>query len=936
MHTVLVGLLTLASMASRMDELGDGVGAWNAHHPAEQLKDQLLAIKAELVSCRSLQTQMAELQAFNTALSERLTSKDETISELREQLKIAGEKEAEHASRTTELEDEVRILNRPSEEGTNSPPSRELELQNSHLRNALEKAKAELAESARKLQLFEDTEHRLREEADALKMQIKEWQDNLAKSDTERAEIERKVSNGFRSVPDVSFVLGMPSDTRQASEQLNDMRVELSKQANKLRQDQAAEFDNKLHQTVQKKKQAENSLAKITTELVSSKQQQQLLAEQVRLKDDEIFRLTKIQMETGERVEQMQQSLSITSSSEKDSETVTGELHATSEQLCAKEAEIQVLRKDLESTTIKVRALEEALSNAGKAKKDQESSMEALRENLNAALEQRKRKSSEEIGRIRGRLTAAEAAKQEAESNVERLRKRTETILKEHQDKAARDNDGLHQQLAEADAARKESETNLQKVRRKAEDALKRQQEKNRADLGEFQRRVNEAEADKNEAEASIRRMRTDAEMELNRVRSASERERNLLVERARRAEADLEELKRNVREDLEKRLAPKALPQLQSQRAQAGDGVRLESTSPDKDTGIPQKPRRKVDRSSNSVISVPRSSQPFDNSLSRVSLRKEQQVQFGEYSSEPLEDNSLGEFEILDENGVSTVEPGANTERTRLESSLITTFQELNQSMSYPSTSLAVSQPRRASSPLSDVQSVSTPSDVRIVETPQDNRALPAEARVLRQLTIHATTPTRAPPMGQLTGRTQQSSLSSAATRDNPFFDFDRPKSQAPSNTASRMAPSTHQIPSRPNSKPATFSSSPDFVQKDSAASHKVTTYGHTPGQKATDSNPSKRRTSANDTQTGPPDNKRWKENYPQATRRASDRTSLTEIPETQPESQEFSVTLSQSQRQPLPSVPVVRQSRMRSSTQVSKSSTGGNGSRRGGKKSK
>jgi len=112
---------------------------------------------------------------------------------LQKQLKYVEDKEVKHTNRIAELEDEVRILSRPSENDKDALPTRELELQNSHLRNALERAKAELIGSAKKLQLFENAEHNLREEAEASKTQLQQMKNNLVKLESEKAETERKV-----------------------------------------------------------------------------------------------------------------------------------------------------------------------------------------------------------------------------------------------------------------------------------------------------------------------------------------------------------------------------------------------------------------------------------------------------------------------------------------------------------------------------------------------------------------------------------------------------------------------------------------------------------------------------------------------------------------------------------------------------------------------
>lgn len=233
-------------------------------------------------------------------------------------------------------------------------------------------------------------------------------------------------------------------------------------------------------------------------------------------------------------------------------------------------------------------------------------------------------------------------------------------------------------------------------------------------------------------------------------------------------------------------------------------------------------------------------------NKIMNLRTRNQQNnSSFGEYTTlggddASVGDDILGALEMLDENGVSVVEPEwtlparARNPRPSLSNhQLPMSFSRFNRCLERDTTPL----PKRSSSLLSDAATLDTPEgfchqgkltvDRLLGSTPSKSVVEPTPGRQgLSGIVVQLS----APP---------ESLLPSLV---NPFFDsFDRPKSQA--NIASRMAPTSQsqyraaeivasQAPSQADQSRET--SSPDYVHKDPSSSHRVATYSHTTSRPA------------------------------------------------------------------------------------------------------
>jgi len=757
----------------------------------------------------------------------------------------------------------------------------------------------------------------------------------------------------------------------------------------------------------------EKSLEVTFGELVRLKQSLQAVEEQLRTKDSTINRLEQEKSENETMLKKVQQSLRETENVSKEIETIKDRLVAEIKASQIKSDEINKLNTGQATSRSKIETLEQSLVQAKANAIEYQEKMRQLREYFNSELLGKQSSSKEELRQAQDQIIATENAKRELESALDHSRKRAEAQIREIQDKSNREKEDLQQQFAKAEAAEKRLELEIEKIRTDAENAVKHQQERNRSDLGEIQRRLNESQALSDEAEATIQRINSDNEVMLQK-QIASEKKCTDLEQRALQAESRLQSLKNDLRIHLNQESMQRFEQQEASSQMGSESSQNVQSPQAIAKADPFKKPRKKVDRQSNSVVSMGITYQdqmdPF-----RVRTDKYQHTQtlevkeFNETSDDNpgLGENDLGVYERLDEYGVSAVQPLASlNEAIReplLKSRPMMSFSQFNQSLDRASTP----QHKRSSSILSDLDTVSIPEEYGIGSTPTHVSNLVSTCGVQKQ-SIGSRTPSKVPLKPAYEPRGDQNAFGSLPSVDNPFFaNIDRPKSQA--NTASRMAPSMHhsgstfrasgfgssqplayhsqRSPSVSNgAEPQKFEtsdrnpvsrlhlslqkettvplnnmSSPDYIYRGLSGFHRVTTYRRSssrpPSSTSQHAEPSiakltpgsssiKRRSSTNQDE-GALEYKKARERYSQAVEGPRGRITKSTIPETQSqefrlkpgESQSVSIKASQSQPQELPikasqpqtqslsNIPSSSQSRIRSSTQVSRVSYGGGG---------
>jgi chromosome segregation ATPase len=141
----------------------------------KKLSEQLVTLKADILSTQSLQTQIAELRESKAANDERSRAKDRQINDLNVQLGRLQEAENTLTEKLNQAETQLCEHTGPSDE-------------------EFESAKQELKEAKRKLEITDETESTLRTELDALKKSIKLKEGEVNSITKQKFDSERKVS----------------------------------------------------------------------------------------------------------------------------------------------------------------------------------------------------------------------------------------------------------------------------------------------------------------------------------------------------------------------------------------------------------------------------------------------------------------------------------------------------------------------------------------------------------------------------------------------------------------------------------------------------------------------------------------------------------------------------------------------------------------------
>ncbi|KAK3062497.1 hypothetical protein LTS18_003946, partial [Coniosporium uncinatum] len=138
-----------------------------------EFKDLLTKMNADLKSCQTLQTQVADLREAKAALDERSSNHERIVSELEQQLRTSREKEATLVEQIEKLERETDTLRQTMTSDDQLPARlRELEQQNTGLKHELEKSKADGLQAIEKTSVLVENDATLQSEVTKLEGQL--------------------------------------------------------------------------------------------------------------------------------------------------------------------------------------------------------------------------------------------------------------------------------------------------------------------------------------------------------------------------------------------------------------------------------------------------------------------------------------------------------------------------------------------------------------------------------------------------------------------------------------------------------------------------------------------------------------------------------------------------------------------------------------------
>lgn len=457
-----------------------------------------------------------------------------------------------------------------------------------------------------------------------------------------------------------------------------------------------------------------------------------------------------------------------------------------------------------------------------------ENEMRRIQADATIAAEEQNRRATKEMREKENLLTAEVKARQEAESCLSQFRLEMEQNLREDQEKHRQQLEGLHNQLAEAQDNRKSAEQRLQESREKAEEAIKTSSDKHKAEILDMKRRLqdNKTERQDDLRKAEEVKIASEEAMEIRIQEIVRELEQE--KERRNAAESGMESLKDSLRGHLDSH------PTLSQPQQPAPNQER-----PHPDT-VFKKPRKKVDRQTQSVIEVqaPRSSRGSQMMISQQQFEPDFTVDdfddsmFEITANESITDNH-GSFEVNDTTTQAIEDKGF---------------------LGSPSSQgLAI---------LHDSMKENDPPQLS-PNTPRQR----SQSTVLRELTVDATTPVQAeksPAPARVLDIGDLSSSGMSEAVENPFEIYGSPGEgraipklfRPPSNTSSKVIRTASRNKSAsgyvlqnprklttipegeqqltPNEKEEQqdSASTPDYISASQTSTHRMTTYGQHPSQ--------------------------------------------------------------------------------------------------------
>ena len=167
-----MGELQSASISKSLDVASNAKAAFDLE---QKLSEQLIALKANILSTQSFQNQIAELREAKATSEQRSRAKDRQINDLKEQLGRLHELESTLTEKLNQAEAQLCEHIGPSDE-------------------EFEGVKQHLDEAKRQLETAGESETTLRTELDALKETITLKEGEINSITKQKLESERKVS----------------------------------------------------------------------------------------------------------------------------------------------------------------------------------------------------------------------------------------------------------------------------------------------------------------------------------------------------------------------------------------------------------------------------------------------------------------------------------------------------------------------------------------------------------------------------------------------------------------------------------------------------------------------------------------------------------------------------------------------------------------------
>lgn len=248
---------------------------------------------------------------------------------------------------------------------------------------------------------------------------------------------------------------------------------------------------NEIHQLNLRNEKINKQLTNASGEVEPVKTENQLLKEQLASKVSEIHRSAQKAADSQAQVKRLEQTLK--DQKKEAVATVEEKISTLTAGLASKDASLQQVNAEKETAVKLVEELQRTVNQLQASKDEAASQLQTYREEAAENLREAEKKAAEDLSRMQKRLSDVEQARREAGSLATKLRKDAEAAIMQCEDKSNRDKDSLQQRLAEVDGELKRKESELQRVRKEAEDGLLKATESHKADVADFKRRLSEA-----------------------------------------------------------------------------------------------------------------------------------------------------------------------------------------------------------------------------------------------------------------------------------------------------------------------------------------------------------------------------------------------------------------------------------------------------------
>lgn len=618
---------------------------------------------------------------------------------------------------------------------------------------------------------------------------------------------------------------------------VEDQHLALTKQYQKDLEEKEATWGNDLHRMTREKDDKARLLQVKTHELEATREALQSVQLQFQSAQANIQSLRKEIDKADSELKTAGKAAQQTIASASEIARLKDELRRNTDAYQCQDQKLDTLRQDYASLQSENAALRRSDERHQSQISEYQSTLQKAHKESEISLEEQRKKDQAALKEACNQVVLLQAQNKDLESSFQQYQNCNSTALKDAKSRFAMDKQDLHAEVAELQSANKALEHEIEHTRTNAAQDLERAALEYSVEVDNSRRQLQQALEALKESEAKCKRVECEKTHELQAHARVTELKMKEKFDEQNRAfhalvEQQANEKAANMYRQMSQKGAPVSSQHTIAHRTPHASTAQLPSSIMSSSPSASQpknhaKPKKKVNRQSNSVVIAEVSSQGHSKVISSRAEATTDEPSRGptlshpNHYSEPLDAFALDPVEQLDENSLSLHDPPAElVPETQEEEFGFDPFIDLR------------SQASTSTSQLSDWD----PKVIEMLEYEPPRTPLGA-MRAATGSPLKDCVANNVDSPSRITGKTSQGSGASG-----------RPMSRA--NTASRMAPpaayilgdrasqlrktpsnsaSSHQpMSQRSRNTQTTRTSSPDYLQKSSSSATKKHTYGH------------------------------------------------------------------------------------------------------------